>query len=277
MKKLCTLIFLLACMTGKSQSFEGIVRWSMTMEITDPAMKAQMEQAQQQMADPETQKQLKEMQAKMNDPEMKKMLDANPQAKAAMESAMKNMGGGGAAGGMGGMMPTGMVLKVKGTSTVSIMEGGMGDGMEILNQKDQPATRIDRANKTYTRMPQGQQGGPAPQVKVTKTSETMKLLGYTCTKFISEVTERGKPIQQIFWTTTDIKDMDMKHLSSQRMGQGGSAMFYDQIEGVPLKIEMASPQGNMIMEVKEIKRQPMSADEFTVPAGFQEVKRPGGF
>ena len=157
------------------------------------------------------------------------------------------------------------------------MEGGMANGMEILHQKDMPATRVNRAEKTYTRMPQGQQGAPTNQVKVTKTAETAKLLGYNCTKYIAEVSDRGKTMQQVFWATTEIKDMDMKSMSNQRMGQGGTAMFYDQIEGVPLKIEMASPEGNMVMEVTEIKRQPMSDAEFSIPADFKEAKKPGGF
>ena len=56
----------------------GIIKWSVKTEITDPKMKAQMEEAQKKMSDPATQAQMKQMQEKMNDPQMKAMMDANP-------------------------------------------------------------------------------------------------------------------------------------------------------------------------------------------------------
>lgn len=174
------------------------------------------------------------------------------------------------------MMPKGMVLKVKGASLATLFEGGMADGMEMLHLKDQAPVRINRKDMTFSKMPQGQeQAGPAAQATVTKTSETMKLIGYNCTKYIVEVTEAGRPIKQIMWATTEIKDMDFKALSKQRMGQVGQQMFYEKVEGVPLRVEVASPQGNILMEVTEIKRESLSDAEFTIPAGYKEVKLPG--
>jgi hypothetical protein len=272
MKKLLILLVLLASWTARAQGFEGIVRWKMSMEISDPAMKAKMAEAEKKMNDPETQAAMKEMEAKMNDPEMKKMMDQNPQMKASMEAAMKSMKGG---GGMEGMMPKGMVLKIKGANLSTLMEGGMADGMEMLHLMDQAPVRINRKDMTYSKMPQGQgQAGPPPEAKVTKTTESMKLLGYNCTKYIVEITEAGRPVKQTMWTTTEIKDMDLKALSKQRTGQG-QQMFYEKVEGVPLRVEMTSPQGNILMEVTEIKREKLSDADFVIPAGFKEVKGSG--
>lgn len=274
MKKFVMFFVLLAPIGLRAQTFEGTIRWSMTMEITDPAAKAQMAQAQQQLNDPETQAKMKEMEAKMNDPEMKKMMEQNPQMKAAMEAAMKSAKGGGAPG--GGMMPTGMTLKVKGSNSVTLMEGGMTNGMEILHVSGKPSVRINRAEKTYSTLPEGQPGSNPnqPQVNVTKTTETTKILGYTCTKYLVEMTDRGQTMKQTMWATTEIKDMDMKALARQRNAQG-QPMFSDKIEGIPLKIEATMPQGNMVMEVKEINREKISDAEFTIPAGFKEVKMNG--
>ncbi len=276
MKKVLLLFCVMAgCQLAMAQTFEGIVRWKMTMEISDPAMRAKMAEAERQMNDPETQKAVKEMEAKMNDPEMKKMMEQNPQVKAAMENSLKMAKGD--AGGMNNSMPKGMVLKVKGANLITIMEGGMADGMEMLHLKDQAPVRINRKDKTYSKMPQGQgpaQGGPAPEVNITKTSETMKLLGYNCTKYIMETTEGGQTMKQTIWATTEIKDMDLKGLSKHRMGQG-QPMFSDKIEGMPLRMEMAAPQGSMVMEVAEIKREKLSDADFVIPAGFKEVKGSG--
>lgn len=111
-----------------------------------------------------------------------------------------------------------------------------------------------------------------PDVKITKTGETTKILNYTCTKYVAESTIQGKPVQQIFWTTTAIKDIDMKSLARQRMGNNHQAMFYEKIEGVPLKIEMKQAQMGMIMEVVELKKQSLPASDFSIPQGFKEVK-----
>ncbi len=109
-------------------------------------------------------------------------------------------------------------------------------------------------------------------VKITKTGETATILNYPCTKYIAESKVQGQPVQQIFWTTKEIKGLDMKSLARQRMGNNKNALFYDKIEGVPLKIEMKQAQMGMVMEVVEIKKQSLPASDFAIPTGFKEVK-----
>jgi hypothetical protein len=277
MKNSIFVSLLLLSTLANSQSFEGTVRWSMKMDFTDPKMKAQLEQGMQQLKDPAVQAQMKEMQEKMNDPQMKAMMDANPQMKAQMESAMKMMQGGGATD-MSSMMPKGFILKVKGGNTLAIMEGGVMP-MEILTLKDQNKTiRLDRKNKTYSVMqnPGAVESGAVqrntPSVKVSKTTETTKLLGYTCTKYIASVTENDETINQVYWTTTEIKDFDLKNLNSQRFGRGGQQMFYEGIEGVPLKMELTMQEAKMTMLVEEIKKEALRAEEFSIPKDFKETQ-----
>lgn len=272
MKKLITLIVLLAAIGAQSQSFEGTIRWTISMEITDPAMKAKMAEAEQQMNDPETQKAMKEMEEKMNDPEMKKMMEQNPQMKAAMENAMKMASGGGQPN-MNSMMPKGMTIKMKGTNVATLMEGGMVDGTEILHKDGQPTIRVNRKDMTYSNMPERKPGGPEPEINVTKGNETKKILGYECQKYVVDMKVEGQNVKQIMWTTTDIKDIDVKALARQRSAQG-QPMFSDKINGFPLRIEVGMQQGNMVMEVAEIKRGSISDAEFNVPAGYKEVKSP---
>jgi len=273
MKKLFISVFLLgAAMLANSQNFEGTLKWSMKSEITDPKMKAQMEEAQKKMTDPDTQAQMKEMQEKMNDPQMKAMMDANPQMKAAMENVMKMNQGGGMD--MSSMIPTGFIFKVKGGNTLTIVEGGMMP-MEVLHLKDRDKTyQLDRKNKTYSEMYNGT-GSVDPtdklQVKVTKTSETTTILNYKCTKYIATVEEDGITVNQIYWTTTDIKDFDMKSLTKQKIGQG-QQILYEGIDGVPLRMEMTMPEARMTMEVMEIKKESLSAAQFTIPSDYKQTK-----
>ncbi len=262
---------LFACTCLAQSSFEGTIKWSMKMEITDPAAKARMEEGQKKMNDPATQAKMKEMEKQMNDPQFKAMMEANPQMKAQMEKTMQMMQG----GNLNSMMPSAFTVKIKNNNSIAQMEGGMMGGMEILNLTDKNQSySLDRQNKTYTALPQGnnEPQKTSPEIKVTKTKETAKILNYTCTKTIVEVTQNGKTMKNFYWTTTEIKDLDLKSLSKQRMGRGNQSMFYQDIEGVPLKMEMTMPEGTMTMEVTEIKKESLSASLFELPADFKEVK-----
>jgi Domain of unknown function (DUF4412) len=271
MKRMITMVLMLAAMSAWSQGFEGTIKWSMKMDITDPKMKADLDQK---MHDPATQAKMKEFEAQMNDPKMKAAMDANPQLKAQMETRKKAM----ESGGMTGMMPSGFTVKMKGGNTLTIMEGGMTQ--EVLHQKGkEQGIRLDRKNKTYSVLPtlasESNKGNKPAAPKITKTSETIKILDYTCTKYVVETQiVNGMPAKQNIWTTTDLKDFDLKGLARQRMGQG-MALFYDGIDGVPLKMEMSMKEGNTVMEVTEIKKETLDAAEFTIPTDFKEVKATG--
>lgn len=268
MKKL--LYILLFSMTfAKAQDFEGVITWKISMEITDPKTKAQMEEAQKKMSDPKQQAQMKEMMDRMNDPQVKAMMESNPQMKAQLEKALQMAQG----GDLTSLVPTGYTIKIKNQNTLVSMEGGMMANTEMLFLKDKNTTyRIDRENKTYSKLPQvtSKQDNQI-ETKVTKTTETEKILDYTCTKYIVDVTTNGKTMQQYFWTTTAIKGIDFKSLAHQRVADEKQALFYDKVDGLPLKMEMTTPQGSMVMVVTGLKKQSLPASDFTIPSGFKEV------
>ena len=267
MKKLWMALFTLVATQTWAQNFEGTIKCSMKMEITDPKLKAEMAQAQQKMNDPKAQAEMKKLQEQMKDPQFKAMMENNPQMKAMMEKMTK--GGGDM---MSDMMPKGMVIKMKDGNTLTRMDGGMMAG-DFLHLKDK-SVHLDRENKTYWVLPSGSgQGGAADMAKptITKTTETMKILGYNCIKYVAVMNERGQTLTTNMWTTTEIKDMDPKAFAKQRMGKGQS-MFYEGMEGVPLRIESITPQGNMVMEVTEIKKESLSAADFIIPSDYKETQ-----
>lgn len=270
MKKLLIAAFALISTITWAQTFEGTIKWSMKMEVTDPEMKAKMEAGQKKMNDPAQQEKMKKMQEQMNDPKMKAMMEANPALKAQMDKITK-MSQGGDGDMMSNMMPKGMTVKIKGTSSLMTMDGGMMSG-DILHTTDK-TVRLDRENKTYSVMPSGNGNESFDGAKptVTKTGETTKILGYTCTKYVVTMVERGKTMTTNLWATTEIKDIDLKAMAKQRMGRGQS-MFYEGIDGMPLRIESSTPEGKMTMEVTDIKRQSFSASDFTIPSDYTETQ-----
>lgn len=267
-KVVLALVLILLVMTGRGQSFEGVMRWKMKMDITDPVMKAKTEEAKKNANDPANQAKMKEMQAKMNDPQFKAMLDSNPQMKAQVEALMKSM----VSGDMSSMMPTGVTVKFKGGNSLISLEGGMMDKNDALYRADKDQTyAINNQAKSYMVMKKNTNTATQEKPKITKTSETAKIMGYNCTKYLIEQNgPDGTAMKISYWTTTDIKDIDLKSLAKQQMGN--QSLVYTEVEGVPVKIEMPLPQGVMTMEMTELKKESLPASDFEVPAGYTETK-----
>lgn len=95
---------------------------------------------------------LAEMQAAMNNPQMKAMMEGNPQMKAMMDGMTKGRGAAPGGNMMDGMLPKSIAVKIKGNSSLSLIEGGMTAG-EILTLSDKNlAYLIDRPSRTYSLM-----------------------------------------------------------------------------------------------------------------------------
>lgn len=270
MKKLVlVLVTTFLVMAGRAQTFEGVIHWSMKMDITDPKMKAQLEEAKKKASDPANQAKMKELQAKMDDPQFKALMEQNPQMKAQMEAALKVMQG----GDVNAMMPSGIVVKMKGANTLTSIQGGIMDKTEVLHVADRDVSyTINHATKTYMVMKHNAEAEEKKSPKITKTAETQKILGYTCTKYVIEQTSHdGKAVNTNYWTTTDIKDVDLKALAKQQTNQSQSFIF-PEVDGVPLKIEVMMPQGNMTMQCTEFKKESVPASTFVLPSGYSETK-----
>ena len=268
MKNLITAFLMSLTVMAVAQDFEGTINWSIRTEITDPKMKAQMEEAQKRMNDPAMQAQMKELEKQMQDPQFKAMMESNPQMKAQMEKMMTMANN----GNMEAMIPKGMIVKVKNGNTLTKLDGGMFNG-DLLYLKEKGLTyQLDRENKTYAALGSAAEEGNTMKAVVTKTSESAKVAGYTCQKYKVEMTENGKTITQYVWATSEIKGIDMNGMYNQGIKGKGSPYFNKDIDGVPLKMEMRMPEMNMTMEATSIKRETLASSEFTIPATFKEVK-----
>jgi hypothetical protein len=241
----------------------------MKMDITDPKAKAQMEEARKKATDPANQEKIKEMQDKMNDPQFKAMLDANPQMKTQMEAMMKMMAG----GDLSSMLPSAIIMKLKGANSLVSIQGGIMDKTDVLHigEKDETYT-INHGAKTFTLMPKNN-AEKQQKPKVTKTSETKKILNYNCTKYIIVTSvQDGKTVTANYWATNEIKDIDLKSIAKQQMAKDQSFVF-PEIDGFPLLIESEIPQtGTVTIETAEIKRGSVANTELQLPSGYTEAK-----
>ncbi|MEO5997984.1 MAG: DUF4412 domain-containing protein [Chitinophagaceae bacterium] len=269
MKKLIIISFLFITIVSRAQTFQGTITWSLKTDITDPVEKAKLEDAQKKMSDPANKVKMKKMQEQMNTPEMKASMDANPQMKARIESALALMQVGNTS-----IANINFIMKTDGLNSLTKTEGVFPVEMLYLFNKAQTYT-INRAAKTYSVLPatsDASHRNDSIQRKVTKTSETMKIMGHTCTKTIVALTTKGGiTMSQFFWTTTEIKGYDMKTIA-QKIGNTHQPFYADGITGAPLRIEMITEKAKTVMEVTDIKQESIPASEFTIPADFKETK-----
>lgn len=277
-KELLLILFIFLAGTTFSQNFEGTIKWAMKIDLKN----AQNQDAGKgKGSSPQMDGEIKKLEAQMNEPEFKKQMEANPQLKALMEenlNRLKSMQAG-TGGGTGSFMPTGVLIKIKDGNNLIKMEGGISEMLgEILYLKDKDQSySIKRKNKTYSVLPKTPESKEKePVVKVTKTSETIKIIGYTCTKYIIQVTDHGKTINQAVWTTKEIKDFDPNGLSKMTSAGTKEAKIYlDGVEGVPLKMESDNGEMKMVMEVTELKKTPLDGSLFSIPSDYKLVKGMG--
>ena len=258
-----------------AQTFEGTITWSVDMEITDPAVKAQMAESQKAMQDPAK---IKEMEEQMNSPQFKAMMEQNPQMKEQMERMLAMMKSG---GGMNSMMPSGMILKIKDKNSLFKMEGGIVVNEFLSLDGETKTYSINRENKTYAVMEppaQQQDNTGESKAKVTKTDERATIAGYPSTKYIVESMDGGTKTVSSIWATTELKGVDYKSMAKRKFTRSKQNFFYEEIEGFPMKVVQNLPQGTVTIEVKSVKKESLPASDFVAPSeasGYKLVKGMG--
>jgi hypothetical protein len=106
---------------------------------------------------------------------------------------------------------------------------------------------------------------------VTKTSETKKILGYTCTKYIIKSVDQEEIDEQYNWATKEITGLNMADFLDRKDTKGQMVPDFKKIDGVPLRMEMGAQGVKMIMEATEVKKGGVSNADFEIPAGFKEI------
>lgn len=275
MKKLLILLagFVALTLTASAQNFEGTITWSFKVNMS-AELNQQMQGAQAMMNDPAM---LAQMQAAMSDPQMKAMMENNPQMKAMMDGMGKAPKAGGNM--MDGMFPKSMSVKIKGNSSLSLIEGGMTTGETLTLADKNLAYLIDRPSRTYSPLSQGAAASraPAAKYKITRTSETATILGYTCKKIIVEDTAAAAntPSTYVLWSTTDIAGANSKQFAQMKLSEGSDTSFMSSIEGVPLRMEIAAEGMKVTIEATAVKKESLADSLFVLPAGFTERKLMG--
>jgi GLPGLI family protein len=160
---------------------------------------------------------------------------------------------------MKAMLPTESIIKIKGSKTrteQSMM--GMGTTIAIYDAETETAITLmnmmtNKAAITTTKkdMKKTEQ---EKEPKIVYIDETKEIAGYKCKK--AEITYNNEDEVMIVYYTEEINTKDTK---SQYKG----------LKGFPMQYEINNEGIKMVMTVKEVKKEKVSASEFTIPKGYE--------
>lgn len=263
--------FITVCFSLAQTNFEGVIKWSIKMTSASGASSTELTEKQK----AELKTGITQMESQLNDPQMKALFDSNPSMKATIEKQLQTMKAMQGDGGTGSLMPKYFTIKMKDGNSLTTVDGGaraiMGD---ILYQKATDKTYyIKQDSKTYSVAPKNTATTKDSSiVTVVATTETKKILTYTCTKYIVTISVRGEKQTMHVWATKDLKQYDVKVFHNSNIsGQEAYSEAFKKIDGIPLGMEMNQYGQSVTMEVIELKNTTLLASEFIIPAGFKEV------
>ena len=181
-----------------------------------------------------------------------------------------------------------MTMKIKGDKirieatpeVTSIFDGKTGEMVNIMKaQKMVMRMSADQA-KAAASMAGGQAastaGKPDEKVKVTPTGKKEKINGHDAEEYVAETPS----YRASYWVAKNYPQAEsiMKQLqatSSQAWNSTGMGMpdFRD-FPGLPIRTNVSMGGQNYVTTITGVKLDPLPDSDFTVPAGYQEMKMP---
>ena len=158
-------------------------------------------------------------------------------------------------------------IYIKGDKARTDMNMGPQTTTTIYDRKaNTHVTLMDMmGNKYQIKGEPEKKGGKKPEVKVTITSETKTIAGYSCKK--AEVTmadSKGTNHVTNIWFTEDISN----HMYA---GNENGAQFKD-IKGMPLEYEVQAQNGmSMKMTATSVSKETVADSKFAIPDGYKET------
>jgi hypothetical protein len=246
-------ILVFSLSVGYAQSFEGTITWKVEMTVTDPATLAKIEQAKQDAGKPETVEAAKKMREKISDPAFQKVMQNDPDFRDRVIGSLMVMEG----ASLTDLMPNSAIVKFRGKDMHTLVKRKLGD-YEILylGEKDSIYRILRESGKFNPVKPKTK---PEPP-KITRTSETMTIAGYTCVRYLLEQKDGRKGN---YWVTTQLQKVNADVFWLQQ-----DVFVFPDVNAFPMRIEMTIPQGVYNIEVTNVDRTPPPLSDLQIPVGY---------
>lgn len=175
---------------------------------------------------------------------------------------------------MAGMLPTQYQMFVKGDKTAMVYKDGMMALMMpklVIDAKTNESYVVNDAAKTIKTMDQtipDTSADEAPVKKVEETTETMKIAGYLCKKYLVTIVDdgTGQDMVMTMWMTNELGEIATgKKTSASAMAPWLKA----NVKGVPLKISFNQDGAPFEMEAIKVEKKDILDSFFAKPAGYK--------
>ena len=150
--------------------------------------------------------------------------------------------------------------KTTGGQITSLMSGFIFNGDQktayVLSDAFQTAFKLKSADFDENSKSQG------GKFEITATGETETIAGYSCKKFIAK--EVGKSTVITIWTTEDFTISKPTNLSDLT-----GNIFLEGVKGFPLKAITTENETSVMVEVSDVRKEPIDASSFEIPSGYR--------
>ena len=148
-----------------------------------------------------------------------------------------------------------------------------GETISITDADAGMVYQLNPALQTYQKSSiQDTKEQESSKIKVSKTKEKTKILGYNAEKYITEVPAGRGSAKMEFWTTPDLR-------VNETLLRNNDLTRDFKVEGFPLRISMEVPGVDLriVFLATQINKTPPDPSLFEIPAGYveEEVVGPG--
>ena len=170
-------------------------------------------------------------------------------------------------------LPKSYTMKVGGHDYSLTTDGGIHPSTFLWKGEEKRYYQLDGTAKTYKIVPVGNLAKEPVKPSVINTGEQCDILGHRCTKYVVTPSSGNKAFQAVYWTTADLKGLNMKTMPTP--GTGGNisqSLFHEYIDGIPLRIEYSTPTFNVVLVAMTIQKGGVRDNDLSIPADFKESK-----
>ncbi len=150
--------------------------------------------------------------------------------------------------------------KTTGGQITSLMSGFVFDGDHktayVLSDAFQTAFKLKSADFDQESKSQG------GKFEITSTGETETIAGYKCNKYIAK--DEANKTAIAIWATEDFtiaKPTNLANLTGN--------IFLEGIKGFPMKTITTQNETNMMVEVSDVRKEPIDPSSFEIPSGYR--------
>jgi len=183
-----------------------------------------------------------------------------------------------------------MTMKLKGDKArveaapelTMIYDGKTGETLNIVHPQKLVMRTTAAQGKAAAAAMAAADGKPGPAVakpKITPTGKKETINGYEAEEYVTDAAK----YKISYWVAKNYPQADailkqMQAMTPQAMSTAGAAVAPDfrDFPGLPIRTNIIAGETKIVSTITSVKLDPLPDSEFTVPAGYKEMKTPEG-